>query len=53
MGHALSLEGVSPEPENVDTFLSMKSPSNTSEARSYLGSVTDYGNITPSFAAIT
>ena len=53
MGHILSSEGLFPEPEKVNSILNMKPPSNTSEARSFLGLVTYCGKFIPNFATIT
>ena len=39
----LSSEGLFPEPEKVDSILNLKSPTNTSEVRSFLGLVTYCG----------
>ena len=53
MGHVLSSEGLFPEPEQVDSILNMKPPSNTSEVRSFLGLATYCGKLIPNFATIT
>ena len=53
MEHILSLKGLFPEPEKVDSNLNMKPPSNTSEVHSFLGLVPFCGKFIPNLATIT
>ena len=51
MGYIFSSEGLFPEPQQVNSILHMKPPSDTSEVRSLLGLVIYCSKFVPNFAA--
>ena len=53
LGHVISEQGVSVDPNKTRAILSMKSPNNVSEVRQFLGMVNQLMKFVPNLAALT
>ena len=53
VGHILSMEGVSTDPEKVSAMKSWPPPTNMSELRVFLGKIGYYRKFIPDFATVT
>lgn len=53
LGHIVSQEGIEPDPNKVNAIVNIKSPTNTSELRSILGSCSYFRNFMPNFASVS
>ena len=53
LGHIISADGVSPDPNKVKAIASMKTPTTTTELRCFLGMVNQLGKFTPEIAELS
>ena len=53
LGHIISPEGISPDPQKTIAVKNMKQPSNVSELRRFLGMVNQLGKFSPNIAEFT
>ena len=53
LGHIISADGVSPDPNKVKAIASMKTPTTTTELRRFLGMVNQLGKFTPEIAELS
>ena len=50
LGHIISAEGVSPDPNKIRAVVNMKTPTSTTELRRFMGMVNQLGKFTPEIA---
>ena len=53
LGHVISREGVSADPDKTKTILQMKPPTNITELRRFMGMVNQLGKFSPNVAQIS